>query len=132
MMKSRVCYRRAMFVRNALALLAATVIALGVPGCASPDPQNDEALRLIREFAARDSKVTGITGAPECQNPRDMLLTDEGYPTIFKSICRVHYVKDGMARFKDMKCNGDFDKDPMLTYCYVWVPYTGTNSFSSP
>ncbi|MFZ4505251.1 MAG: hypothetical protein ACOYNK_02700 [Microbacteriaceae bacterium] len=121
-----------MFSRLSSTLGILVLVVSGVSGCAAPDPQNAEVLSLIQKFSARDAKVEGIVGLPECENPRDMLLTDEGYPTVFKSICRVHYVKDGISRFKDMKCNGDFDRTPVLTYCYVWVPYTGTNSFTGP
>ena len=121
-----------MFARlpSTLGIIAALACALS--GCAAPDPQNALALGLIQEFSARDAQVPGVVGVPECQNPRDMVLTDEGFPSVFRSICRVRYVKDGVDRFKDMKCNGDFDRNPILTYCYVWVPYTGTNSFDTP
>jgi hypothetical protein len=121
-----------MFARLTPTLGIFAVLALAASGCAAPDPQNALALGLIQEFSARDAFVEGIVGVPDCQNPRDMVLADKGYPSVFQSICRVHYVKDGVSRFKDMRCNGDFDRKPILSYCYVWVPYTGTNSFDTP
>ncbi|MEY4319138.1 MAG: hypothetical protein RL378_242 [Actinomycetota bacterium] len=121
-----------MFARLTSTLGIIALVACAVSGCAAPDPQNAEALRLIQSFSARDASVDGIVGVPDCQNPRDMLLAAKGYPSVFQSICRVHYVLDGVNRFKDMKCNGDFDREPILSYCYVWVPYTGTNSFETP
>jgi len=121
-----------MFTRLLSTFGTIAVLAAGVAGCATTDPQNAEVLGLIQQFSGRDAAVEGIVGVPECENPRDMVLVDEGYPTVFQSICRVHYVKDDISRFKDMKCNGDFDRTPVVTYCYVWVPYTGTNSFTQP
>ena len=123
-----------MFARLPLTIGVVALLAWALSGCAAPnpDPENAEALSLIEKYSARDAMVDGIVGVPECQNPRDMLLTDKGYPSVFQSICRVHYVKDGVNRYKDMKCNGDFDRQPILSYCYVWVPYTGTNSFTTP
>lgn len=77
----------------------------------------------MQEYSGRDAKVEKLTKTPECDNPRDAILTAEGYPTAFRSKCRVFYTKDGVDRYKDMKCIGDFAKDPILEYCYVWHPY---------
>jgi hypothetical protein len=121
-----------MFTRLTSTLAISAVVAFALAGCGALDPQNALALGLIEKYSARDAQVLGVAGVPKCQNPRDMVLSDKGYPSVFQSICRVHYLKDGVDRFKDMKCNGDFDRNPILTYCYVWVPYTGTNSFDTP
>lgn len=75
-----------MFARLTSTLGVVALLAWAVSGCAAPDPENAEALSLIEKYSARDAMVDGIVGVPECQNPRDMLLTDKGYPSVFQSI----------------------------------------------
>lgn len=76
------------------------------------------------QLAIRDSKVENPTGVVECGDPREHLLTDEGYPSVFRTICRV-YFDDGEtdSRYKDMICIGDFAATPISEKCYVWLPY---------
>jgi hypothetical protein len=98
------------------------VIALALSGCAT-DPLNERAIAEIQAMSARDAKVSDMTGDPSCGDPRAHLLTDKGYPTVFRTICRVYYKQGTIDRYKDMWCIGDFSKEPMLDHCYVWVPY---------
>jgi hypothetical protein len=106
--------------RFLLLLLVAATTALSA--CA-PDPLNAQALKEIQEMSARDAQVSNIVGVPSCGDPRSHLLTDKGYPTVFRTICRVSYKDGSIDRHKDMWCIGDFEKSPMLDHCYVWVPY---------
>lgn len=110
--------------RNRLAALG-FVAVLALAGCypISSD-QSQEAEAFVGQLAIRDANVANPTGVVECGDPRDHLLTEEGYPSVFRTICRV-YFDDGEtdSRYKDMICIGDFEATPISEKCYVWLPY---------
>ena len=102
-----------------------SLAVLAVAGCSTISSQlSKEAEDYVGQLAIRDSKVENPTGVVECGDPREHLLTDEGYPSVFRTICRV-YFDDGEtdSRYKDMICIGDFAATPISEKCYVWLPY---------
>jgi hypothetical protein len=111
--------------RRILIATVTTSFLLLASGCSSISvDDNQRALDVIEPIALRDSKVVNATGTVECGEPRDHLLTEEGYPTTFRTICRV-YFDDGEQknRYKDMICIGDFETKAITEGCYVWAPY---------
>lgn len=94
-------------------------------GCSTVSAaESDQARIVIEQLAARDANVANLTGNVECGEPRENMLDDEGYPSVFRTVCSV-YFDDGESevRFKDMICIGDFELSPIADKCYVWAPY---------
>lgn len=105
--------------------VVAIAAGISLTGCSTISAsQSREAADFVGQLAIRDSKVANPTGLVECGEPRDHLLTEDGYPSVFRTICRV-YFDDGESdsRYKDMICIGDFNLDPIAEKCYVWLPY---------
>lgn len=114
------------FVRKRIPLATvAMAVLLLTSGCSSISAeQNQRALEIIEPLALRDSQVVNATGKVECGSPRDHLLTEDGYPTTFRTICRVYFDDaDQKDRYKDMICIGDFETKAITEGCYVWAPY---------
>lgn len=112
-------------MRNRAAIVGTLCCGLALAGCAAVSAeQSQEAEEFVGELAIRDSNVPNPTGQVTCDEPRDHLLTEEGYPSVFRTICRV-YFDDGDTdeRYKDMICIGDFELEPIAEKCYVWLPY---------
>ena len=106
-------------------VVTASLAVLALAGCSPISPgQSEDAKALVGQLAIRDANVANTTGVVECGEPRDHLLAEEGYPTVFRTICRV-YFDDGEtdSRYKDMICIGDFEASPISEKCYVWLPY---------
>ena len=114
------------FVKRHWTFLVPLVPALLLMGGCSPisDAESNQAKVVIEQLAARDANVANPTGDVSCEEPREHMLDEEGYPSVFRTTCSV-YFDDGGAevRFKDMICIGDFELSPVAEKCYVWAPY---------
>ena len=92
-------------------------------------PQDRQALAVLSEVAPQALKLEGgtVTGT-ECWTPSEHLFLDpaDAPPGTWKVLCRVHYDLNGVARYQDANCIGDFNKYPMLDHCYVWKFHFGT------
>jgi hypothetical protein len=96
-------------------------------------PEDATAFAQLDEVAPESLKLEGgtVTGT-SCWTPSEHLFRD---PTVasastWKVLCRVYYDLAGTPRFQDTTCIGDFDKNPMLTRCYVWELYSGVPGYS--
>ncbi|WP_298227659.1 hypothetical protein [Gryllotalpicola sp.] len=118
----------------------AVTVALLLAGCAatgaSPTltwpnttavPQDAAAFATLEKVAPGAARlVAGSTvEGTQCWTPSEHLRTDPsvGPRTVFRVICRVHYVLSSTQRYTDVVCIGDFAKDPMLSSCYIWKPH---------
>lgn len=113
------------FMLERAVTLGGLCLALALSGCSAISAeQSREAEEFVGQLAIRDSNVPNPTGEVECGEPRDYMLIEEGYPSVFRTICRV-YFDDGETdqRYKDMICIGDFELEPIAEKCYVSLPY---------
>jgi hypothetical protein len=61
----------------------------------------------------------------DCWTPSEHLVVDASSDSVFRVICRVHYLeKKTVKRYQDVICVGDFDAVPMLDHCYHWASYS--------
>ncbi|WP_431219998.1 hypothetical protein [Leifsonia xyli] len=94
------------------------------------DTEAFAALGTVAPPAARLQKGSEVRGT-QCWTPSEHLFRDRTVApaSVFRVICRVHYELDAAARYTDVVCIGDFDKQPMLSECYIWKPHLGQPAF---
>lgn len=94
------------------------------------DAQAFETLSAVAPGAAKLQPSSRVQGT-QCWTPSEHLFRDASVagPSVFRVICRVHYELDAAARYTDVVCIGDFDKQPMLDHCYIWKPHLGQPTF---
>ncbi len=116
---------------------AATAPAASTPSPTWTDvakvPKDVEAfatLSTVAPPAARLQSGARVQGT-QCWTPSEHLFRDAAVapPSVFRVICRVHYELSNAARYTDVVCIGDFDKQPMLNECYIWKPHLGDPTF---
>jgi hypothetical protein len=130
------------------AIIVALIVALAgcsagsAPAASAPSPgwtnvakvpkdaQAFTTLADVAPGAARLQKGAQVQGT-ECWTPSEHLFRDPTVapPSVFRVICRVHYELASTARYTDVVCIGDFDKQPMLNECYIWKPHLGDSTF---
>ena len=92
-----------------------------------PDP---EYAATLAPDAARLQSGSTVEGT-ECWTPSEHLIDDPASApaSVWRVLCRVHYRLADTARYTDVVCIGDFDKQPMLDHCYIWKPHLGNPTF---
>lgn len=137
-------------VAAALSIAAVATVTIALVGCstapASPAPapsptwsdvvevpkdaQAFETLSAVAPGAAKLAPASRVQGT-QCWTPSEHLFRDPtvAAPSVFRVICRVHYELADAARYTDVVCIGDFDKQPMLDSCYIWKPHLGQPTF---
>ncbi len=94
------------------------------------DEQAFATLSKVAPQAARLASGARVEGT-QCWTPSEHLFRDPAVapPSVFRVLCRVHYELESAARYTDVVCIGDFDKQPMLDHCYIWKPHLGDPTF---
>jgi hypothetical protein len=91
------------------------------PTPAPTSARDAAALTQLYAVAATSAAVDGEVSRVECWMPSEHMVHGANSTSIFKVICRVHYTQKSIARYKDMRCIGDFEATPMLSTCYRWA-----------
>lgn len=118
---------------GAYALLSFSLIVV-LAGCSTPG------LSALDRSTIKQLEDVAFTGADVMQSGDFVTKTDCWTPTehivdyavsrsVFRVICRVHYVAESVSRYQDVVCIGDLQLTPALDHCFHWAPYTNMASF---